>query len=303
MFETSVNFRDYSIGTIQVNAALIRAEGAPEYPRLFVPTKLSIRPVEPPFRAEPQFDILNVQSSLFLQSHPQKIADSTVIFSILEFSNRVTSWTYQVEFALDPRRIQRLEEDRRGGDMKLRLEFGFVVGLYRSVIIQENNEQKTRRFLEGFEMQSTRPQVAVDIPQSHWAGRVLPGLGLGEYFIIEIPKGTGAIPDAWGYLEKAEVAFKNWDNKGVFSNCRELGELLDKNVKAHFGANVFSYKERWRRAYDNFKDLASLELHLEGLKKSTTYSPDSVKTNKADAEHLILRAKALIKFAGALLEE
>ena len=303
MAETSLTIRDLAqIGRIRADSTDVRAEGGPEYPRLIIPIKLTLTPATPPHRVEPYFVILNVHSSLYIESHPLKIADSLTIFTPLEFDNSETSWVYQVEFPLSAHQINRIEEERRG-DMKLRVDFRFLTGLYQSVIIQKDGKPTTQRFLQGFERKRDTPQINLVIPQSHWVGRVLPALGLGKYFILEIPQGTGAIPEAWSYLEKADLAFKNWNSKEVFANCRELGTLLDRHVKMKFGAGDFSYKERWGRAYGKFSDLASVDLHLEDLKKSNTYLPDSVKTNKADAEHLILRAKALIKYAGDLLAE
>lgn len=304
MAETSLTIRDLAqIGKIRADSMTVRAEGGTEYPRLIIPVQLTFTPARPPYRAEPYFVILNVHSSLYLESSPSKIADSLMIPTPVEFANMETSWDYQIEFPLSPQQIRRIEDWRRG-DMKIRFDFRFLTGLCQSVVMQkEGNEPITQRFLLGFERQRDIPQVNLVIPQSHWVNNVLPSLGLGKYIILEIPQGTGAIPEAWNYLEKAELAFKNWNSKEVFANCRELGTLLDRHMKTKFGAGDFSYKERWGRAYGKFSDLASVDLHLEDLKKSSAYPPDSVKTNKADAEHLILRAKALIKYAGELFVE
>lgn len=136
----------------------------------------------------------------------------------------------------------------------------------------------------------------------HPVGRILPALGLGEYFLIEIPKGKKTVPATWDYLDKAEVAFNNWHSKEVYGNCRELGVLLDQTIKDKSGVNDFSYSIRWRRAYSGFVDLASWSLHLKDLKKSPKYSPDAVQTSKVDAEHLLLRTKELLKYAEEILE-
>src|SRR5882724_2173985 len=135
-----------------------------------------------------------------------------------------------------------------------------------------------RDFVSSCQRLGQQPEIRVEVPQSHWVTRVLPALGLGEYFLVEIPKGKRTIPSAWAYLDKAEVAFRNWNTKEVYGNCRELGTLLDAAIKKKFGVNDFTYAIRWHAAFSGFPHLASWSLHLEDLKKSPKYSPDLVET-------------------------
>ena len=146
------------------------------------------------------------------------------------------------------------------------------------------------------------------IPSSDWIQDYAPKLGLGEYFIVEIPKGNKIIEKAWNYVEGAEDCYRRWDTKGVYANCRDAGSLLDGTINTEFGKDSFIYGERWGRTYKRFKnmsfsDFASLDLHLEDIKKSPKYVPEDVKIDKADAEHVLIVTKALIKYAGELLRE
>ncbi|MCL0058789.1 hypothetical protein M1O19_01095 [Dehalococcoidia bacterium] len=146
------------------------------------------------------------------------------------------------------------------------------------------------------------------ISSSDWIHDYAPKLGLGEYFIVEIPKGMQIVQQAWGYVESAEECFRRWDTKGVYANCRETGSLLDRTIKNKFRKDSFIYGERWGRTYKRFKNLsfeefASLNLHLEDIKKSQKYSPEDVKIGKADAEHILIVTKGLIKYAEELLQE
>jgi len=148
----------------------------------------------------------------------------------------------------------------------------------------------------------------ISIPSSHWIHVYAPKLELGEYFIVEIPKGLKTIQEAWNYIESAEECFRRWDTKGVYANCREAGSLLDRTIEGKFGKDSFVYEKRWGHAYKRFKnlsfsDFASLDLHLEDIKKSQKYSPEDIKIDKADAEHILIVTKALIKYAEELLEE
>ena len=164
-------------------------------------------------------------------------------------------------------------------------------------------------------------EISIDAPD--WIYDYAPKLGLGEYFVVEVPKGKGAIQRAWSYVKKAEECFRSWDIKGVFSNCREAGEVLDKVIREKFGKNSFTYNERWGRAYLRFFNyIASLGLHLEEMqgknweeliknlpegfphpKRFADYPEDEVKIGRADAEHALFTTKLLVKYAEELLEE
>lgn len=146
------------------------------------------------------------------------------------------------------------------------------------------------------------------IPSSDWIHDYAPKLGLGEYFVVEIPKGNRIIEEAWNYVEKAEDCCRRWDTKGAYVHCREAGSLLDGTIKIKFEKDSFIYDERWGRTYKRFKnmsfsDFASLDLHLEDIKKSSKYATEDVKISKADAEHVLIVTRALIKYAGELLQE
>jgi hypothetical protein len=143
----------------------------------------------------------------------------------------------------------------------------------------------------------------VAITETDWIYDFAPKLGLGEYFIVEIPKGGNVIREAWSYVEKAEEAFRRWDSKSVYANCREAGKLLNRVIKERFGEESFVYKERWGRTYANFEKLASLDLHIEDIKRSQSYKAEEIKIGRADCEYLLTLTKLLIKFAEELLQE
>ncbi len=301
MAETDFNIQGYSIGEIHSEPPSVTAQGAPDYPLLIVPIKLTIEDLES-VREVPQCVILSVQSQLYIGSSSNKIADSTPIFEPVEFvRNNKARANYRVEFPLDFHRIKLIEEKRRG-NMIFNISFSLLIGYYPSLLLQKEQYQNTDRALTHYETFSSR-QLTLDIPQSYWVEKVLPLLGLGEYFIIEMPKGKKTLQEAWGYLEKAEFGYRSWNSKEVFGNCREIGTLLDGYIKAKFGTKTFSYEERWVRAFGSFKHLASLDLHLEDVKKKLVYPEESVKTNKSDAEHPLIRARALIKYAEELIQE
>jgi hypothetical protein len=145
--------------------------------------------------------------------------------------------------------------------------------------------------------QSIRKE-GIRIPSIDWIQDFLPKFRLGEYFVVEIPKGKEVIQGAWNYVNKAEECSRNWDTKGVYANCREAGKLLDKNVTAEFRNNPTIKK--WKRAIQKFEYLTSLDLHEEDVEAEEPKG--KVRIDKPDVEHILIVTKALVKYAGELLE-
>jgi len=149
------------------------------------------------------------------------------------------------------------------------------------------------------------------IDSSHWIKHYLPELGLGRYFIVEIPEGKHSLGHAWEILNEAEKAFRRWNAKDVMDNCRLVGQYLDGQIKEKFGDNSFVYNERWGRIYGGgtkgFSGWNALASHIEDIKTNgtggRTYPKDDVKITKSDAEAALLFTKVLIKYCEELLEE
>ena len=59
---------------------------------------------------------------------------------------------------------------------------------------------------------------------------------------------------------------------------------------------------RARKRFKNisFSDFASLDLHMEDIKKSQRYHLEEIKIDKPDVEHVLIVIKALIKYAEQL---
>lgn len=144
------------------------------------------------------------------------------------------------------------------------------------------------------------------IPASDWIHDFKPRMNLGKYIVIELPQPMEPARGGkcYEHLQRAKVAFDQWDIKGVFYECRELGKCLDVLIKEIGGDKSFLYNVRWERAHLRFaegdKNWASMALHEVDLGK--TYG-DNVKFTRADAEALLLSAEVLFKYAMELLNE
>jgi hypothetical protein len=147
-------------------------------------------------------------------------------------------------------------------------------------------------------VRTIKEECAHRIRAADWLADYTPKLGLGKYITLEIPSDGEMFQECMSHLSKAEEAFMRWDAKGVFSNCREIGSLLDKRLEQSLGAESFAYKERWGRGFNHW---ASLDLHNEEIKNK--YPTQDVSAKKSDAEVLLLTTKIMMKFAQELLEE
>jgi len=139
----------------------------------------------------------------------------------------------------------------------------------------------------------------VRIPSVDWIHDFAPKLGLGEYFIVEIPKGKNLIKEAWDYIEKAEECYGNWNTKGAYANCREVGHLLERIIKDKFRDDPVIKK--WKRAIDKFEPLTSMDLHEEDIKNQKPMGKITV--GRPETEYILIVTKALIKYTEELLLE
>ena len=138
----------------------------------------------------------------------------------------------------------------------------------------------------------------IRIPSLDWIHDFVPKLGLGEYFIVEIPKGKEVITEAWDYVEKAEECYRQWDTKGAYANCREVGKLLSRTIKQEFRNDPIIKK--WKRAIEKFDKLTSLDLHEEDIKEEEPKG--EILVGRPEVEHILIVTKALIKYAGELVQ-
>lgn len=285
---------------IEMESTRLRAEGKSEYPRLIFPCQLTLDPVPSPTKDQPRcFFLLGGQGFLSLSGHPDKIADSLNNLTPVRIGYGGYPVQHGLEFPLDHKRI-RLIEEMRTGDITFTLSLRYDVGFYDTFVPPGQPAGTPRDVIT--ELYSTRGELRVDVPQSHWVKNILPALGDGENFLIEMPSGERNVKDAWDLLDEAETCFRNWNADGAYSKCRQLGHLMQSKIEARFGKDSFITAERWGRAYKKFDHMASLALHLEDLKaKSSKYPAAEVKVAKTDVEHLLIMTKALLKYGQDLL--
>lgn len=284
MTEGTLKIGSWSGNKIFIDTGKISANSGLEYPRIIIPVRLELNPIKESSARVTNFIILNTKAELFLEDKHLKISDSiSGSYPYKVIAERLNT-TYNLEFPLNYKRISKIENERND-NLTLQLNLHFTIGIYE------------QNFIGSFE--NSFSQMRFEIEQSYWVKNILPALNFGEYFIIEIPKGNKLVKEAWAYIEKADNCYKNWDTKGAYANCREVGVLLDRIIKEKLSGNPIMKK--WKRTIEKFNYMSSLNLHIEEI---TNEEPKGiVEINKNDTEHIIIVTKALLKYAEELLIE
>ncbi len=292
MPEAGISIGGISGGRVRVEPTQVKAEGGPFFPRLTIPINLDLNPGSTG-QQDRFFTTVTIECGLFIDGYGSKVSDAAC--STFPYSVRSSiSLPWSLDFPLDPYRVHGIE-GRRHGDLKLRLDLAFIVAFLGRIPATQGNTE----VLTGLERSYS--QTYIEIPQSHWVGKVLPALGSNTYFIVEVPARNERTAMAWALIESAETAFGRWDTKAVFAHCREAATALGTLVEKHRPEDSFLKRERWGRAVKEFNHFASLDLHLEEKKASNDYSVDNVKIEKMDAECLLIFTKALAKYAEELI--
>jgi hypothetical protein len=147
-------------------------------------------------------------------------------------------------------------------------------------------------------------KIKLELPHQidvgRWVNEFTPRLGIGRRVLLEVPSGGELFDKVKGYLRSADNALSIWDTKSVFVNCREIGSVLDQHIKVTCGEVSFIFKERWGRVFRQFSHWASLDLHIEDLRKKKEYEKEELSIFKPDAECLLFQTNNLIKFAQEL---
>lgn len=178
------------------------------------------------------------------------------------------------------------------------------------VLLSSNSIQEGQPHFGYLDFLTSTNTMKGRITSSDWIQDYAPVLGLGEYFIVEIPTGEKVLKEAWSLLTKAEESYRRWDVAGVMSSCRLVGQNLDALMRQTFGNDSYTFKERWARIYGSgkggFNHWVSLPLHTEGIKAQGTngnnYDPSEVKADEIDCEAVLLVTKSLIKYAQSLIK-
>ncbi len=295
---TAINVRSYNVAGLAIDPSQITAEGGPRCPRLVI--NLTIRPMStPPWAVDrkimnvigAQYELRGAQNRLFAEGSVWAARELYPDYDLV----------LPLSFSLDPQRVREIDEYRGRKDLDLLLVVTIILGLPPETSPAEI--QTSNRSLLSELAPIPPAQIRFQIPRSTWMETILPQLREPTYELVELPLRRGRISEAVDYLKAAEAAYDRWDTKSVCVHCREMATALDNAIKLALSSDKFTVEERWGRAFERFNNLASLDLHLEDIKKKSSLDASQVHIERYDAEFVLLSAKTLITYAAHLLPE
>ncbi len=146
MPENNFTIWSYSGNKISVEPADIRSEGKEYHPRLIIPTKLTLSPIQAQIGGEKAFSILNVSTRLFANSQI-KITDAipwAFAYTVPRAQGIQRGELFSrmdLEFPITPHQLNHLEYVRQGGDMVFRLSAWLTIGIFDPLIVTAGGRQ------------------------------------------------------------------------------------------------------------------------------------------------------------------
>jgi hypothetical protein len=244
---------------LDMDVSRLHGTGGPDYPHLYWQAQLALLPQKSPLN---DYAFRPVTAQLFF-SPGQKIADARPIVLHRLIHGHQTFWGEEYlnfEFPLDARRIEAIERFRQGGSLKLRLDVQLQVEEYG--IIEAHVESKRPAVWGLRNVHCLSLMEEIQIPQTDWIERVLPGLGYGKVHILEFP----ATPlDACAALDHSFKALKQAEEK------HRLGFYDDAAGKCRLAIEPFFDHEPVDAGHPESRKIPVLKKHWETKLGKATY--------------------------------
>lgn len=209
------------------------------YPMLDTQVDLSCRPLKFGSATPTPYEIIEMAAELFLNS--MQISHSLTSYVFTAVRDHSVSHPCHFRFPLDTKRIEKIEETRRGKDalFELRIEgMGYI---------------KTSRELQRIH---DHGPIKVKIPQSHWAGEILTRWNYGKVKLAEIyfPENFihGILKDSYEHIEKALSHFDRGNDRETLASIYLAFEKMAKksgfkNPDQNFFAKLLEQVEDEKR--------------------------------------------------------
>ncbi len=224
-------------GEVAYDVQGIKGDGGAAYPVLTIPIELSVKPVvtrpggavAESRRGIRPITILQVNGVL-------RLADGTRVSEMapqipahpsldVETGNKRG---LSLDFPLDAYRLSVVEARRQGKNLGLRVSLDFLAVIDPAVASGSGQNPGS-----GMEFRAANAVLEFTIPQSQWAGEILPKLGHGERVVMELPLpapgNRETLEGALQHLSRAWAAFRDGNDPEVLRVCYLLWERLVKD--------------------------------------------------------------------------
>lgn len=253
------NNTGHVIGELDVDESRISGSGGAEYPYLYWQMELAMQLPKTPLS---DYALRSVTAHLSFTAG-QKIADARplLLHRVIHGYHKHAGNEYlYLEFPLDARRIEAIEQRRQGGSLQLRLE---VKIQFDEFSVLPAHEESKRPQLWGLkDAHFVTLQETIQVSQSHWTNRVLPHIGYGNVHVLEFPS---ASLEACATLEHSFKALKQADEK------HRLGFYDDAAGKCRLAIEPFFEQQLADPSHPESRKVPVLKKHWETKLGRATY--------------------------------
>lgn len=295
-----VELGHYDICEINFDYHHVSATGGSFAPTLRLrPIITKMHPAHPTYSDSETFpySIISLQGGVYLDYDRNKRNELLTRFcstGVLARSWYGRDQGFEIDLILDRSRLYWIEATRKE-NLHLRIEGSVTIAI-------STNPEAERKLGIGNVLcfEEGKLELRIEIPQSHWVTKLLPGLGWGDFILIEVPFTQEVLKRGWKYLKEAQRAFDNWNVKELVSSCRELVVYLNRALPRHLGKENKALQLCWARATQGATDYFSLPLHEESIANQDDDEAIDYVFQKHDAEFALTYAKILMKYAQEL---
>jgi hypothetical protein len=320
MTETALHPQSASMdtGTVVINPEWVSGQGGPAFPQLSVPMSISLQSAEPhtqhrigmfPTPDDPiqDYTLHQIYGTLTFNPGGGPIAFHSLPLSF--FSRPNIKGQAILTIPLDVYQLRQIEE-QRVGDISLKFDFTFEFVKHYPVA-----RNKPPSPIEKFETQFA--SMEVKIPRSEWIDKVLPPLGYGKIYLVEVPTAERAIgkliPGALEEFQKAQQQMLLGDYNKTLGHLRNALEILSNAVKyegtPRDGKTSPSFADKIDYLFDVLpgaptgfrrENLTRMCKDLYGF-TSPPEHPSSPHFKRDDAEMTMLTTIAVLSYMGKFL--
>ena len=300
--QTFNGFGSYRHAELELDETQIRgAGGSAHYPRLIFPARIILYSSEDGC-VDWHFTLVTAQLN-----NEGKIADSLPIpldGVCIGGLPHPQQKHVNLEFPLDFRRLEVLEQIRNGGDIRLELqvelsadEWGFVSEL---PVDSGRDIWRLRNFHRGI------IQTTLNVPRSTWIERVLPQIGYGTIHVVEFPatplEACAALSHSYNALRQAQEHHKLGLYDDAVGKCRvaldQFFEYVEADAKDGSKRNVPVVKKSWETKVGQ-ATYEWLNQSLGALKTASNrphHSPN-IHYDQLESQMLLAITAALVSYA------
>lgn len=250
-------------GSLFIEKTEYSAEGHHYYPLLNLNLTLDYYPLKVNGNFLP-YSLIEVTGQLFLNNEPLSCSLPYFAFVTIE-RERSGSYNIYLQFPLDLKRIERIEQIRRGKDISFTLTVN-------GIALIGNTQQSFYRNIVNI---SSIDAIRINIPQSDWVGKILPRWDYGQVKLVEIyfPETYEheVLKKSYQHIERAISHFNNGNDRETLAFiyfafeaiAKSFGcESPDQNFFSKFLENIENdKKEKLKLLLDKFCNYLHLGRH------------------------------------------